>query len=311
MVILATYADGDGMNCFPSVDTLMSDVGTDRRAVQRDLRGLEKDGYIACVVNEKGRGKTKGYLLKIQAGKGRQIPLDMGGTNTTIYKDEKGGKTAPHGDPQRAVKSSIKGGKTTSPIRSTSITSKNIEPLPGEPAGNLPCSGTENLPEDLPSISFAHRVTEELCLPREPGLLEAIASAIDFCVKFEGKTKSSATEYLIARARDEIDHGGSPTRFWFTDRKWRNGNGNGYTSRQLEKRTRNREALVSLTLGDRIHGNHGHDRGAVRNGVVAEVERTNGSDPPGSRVEGNPERPFAGTDARRGGPVHGVGARKF
>lgn len=238
MVILATYADGDGMNCFPSVDTLMSDVGTDRRAVQRDLRGLEKDGYIACVVNEKGRGKTKGYLLKIQTGKGRQIPLDMGGTNTTIYKDEKGGKTAPHNGPQRAVKGSVKGGKTTSPIRSTSITSKNIEPLQGEPAGNLPCSGTENSPEDLPSISFAHRVAEELCLPqRENGLLDSVAGAIDFCVKFEGETKSSATESLIARARDEIDHGGAPTRFWFTDRKWRNGNGNAAGTSKADKRS--------------------------------------------------------------------------
>lgn len=251
MVVLATYADGDGMNCFPSVDTLASDVGTDRRAVQRDLRELEKNGYIACVVDEKGRGKTKGYLLKIQAGKGRQMPLDMGGINTTIYKDVKGGKTAPPEDSKRAVKQPVKGGKTTSPIRSTSITSKNLKPLQGENApGNPPYVCAQNPPEDLPSISFAQHVVTELCLQHENGMVLAVAGAIDFCVKFESKTKSSATEYLIALARDEITHGGSPTRFWFTDRKWRKANGNGnHKTAAGSRAARNVEAIVLSRMG--------------------------------------------------------------
>jgi hypothetical protein len=78
----------------------------------------------------------------------------------------------------------------------------------------------EPLPEDFPGMSFAQKVAAEVCLS-EPGIMHSIAGAIDFCVKFEGKSKNSATEYLIAKARDEIDRGGRVNKFWFTDRRWR------------------------------------------------------------------------------------------
>ena len=112
-----------------------------------------------------------------------------------------------------------------------------------EPSGGMP-------PEDLPAISFAQRVVEELCLHSEPGIMHAVASAINFCVKFEGKSKSSATEYLVAMGRDEIDRGGAPNRFWFSDRKWRTSNGSG-TSKAAERNDRNRANIIQGISGVR------------------------------------------------------------
>jgi hypothetical protein len=224
MVVLATYADGNGLNCFPSVETLALDVGAGRRDIQRDLKELENSGHITREENKQGgRGKTRGYQLHIPVGRGKQFSLDLkSGPNTAVTPKERAGIEAPKLPISKALNCRF------SPVPNKEdhkYTSKNI--VPGEPAGNPPSICSEISPEDLPSISFAQHVVTELCLQHENGMVLAVAGAIDFCVKFESKTKSSATEYLIALARDEITHGGSPTRFWFTDRKWRKANGNG------------------------------------------------------------------------------------
>lgn len=262
--MLATYADGNGLNCFPSVETLASDVGTDRRAVQRDLRALENQRLIKCVTTEAGRGKPRGYILNIDASKGHQIPLAMGGIVTAEPEDEKGGKSNISKEEKGRFQGGKRGGSTHVPIRSTSITSKNINPLQGEPPlKNIPqdCSEItlEISPEDLPSIAVARRVVEELCLHHDPGIIHAVAGAIDFCVKFEGKTKASSTEYLIGLARDEIARGGAPTRFWFTDRKWRNGNGNGKTQRneRTENDKNGTRAAAAVAVARFLRGENG------------------------------------------------------
>lgn len=44
-LLLSTYADADGTNCFPSIATLMAH-GFAKRTVQRNLRTLEADGWL-------------------------------------------------------------------------------------------------------------------------------------------------------------------------------------------------------------------------------------------------------------------------
>lgn len=103
------------------------------------------------------------------------------------------------------------------------------------------------LSEDFPEISFAQRIVEELCLQHEPGMMHAVAGAIAFCVKFEKQSKNSAVEFLIARARAEIERGGVPSRFWFTDRKWRGENGN---ASKVEARAANISAKTRRVLSE-------------------------------------------------------------
>jgi hypothetical protein len=73
----------------------------------------------------------------------------------------------------------------------------------------------------LTPLALATKVSEELCLERSPGMLQTVAGAIEFCVKAEGKSPNAAVEFLIGRGKDQIERGGAPNRFWFSDRKWR------------------------------------------------------------------------------------------
>lgn len=244
LTYMALRSNPDGSNCFPSVASISKATRLNSRVVQYEMRRLEVAGWITCVANEVGgKGKPRVYKLNIPAGKGQQMSLKIdqpkGETEDTL-SNPKGVNL----DAQRVKTKAPKGEKSDVPIRST--LNYPIGSLPGEETEKLP---EQISPEDFPSISLAQKVSVELCLQREVGMLDAVASAIDFCVKFEGKTKSSATEYLIARARDEIDHGGTPNRFWFTDRKWRPGNGNG-----------------------KQHQN-GNDKAGTRAAVAAGVER--------------------------------------
>lgn len=72
----------------------------------------------------------------------------------------------------------------------------------------------------LPPLALAQKVAAELCLEGS-GIIHSIAGAVKFCQKHEGKSPNGAVEFLIAQARDELDHGGAPNKFWFDDRKWR------------------------------------------------------------------------------------------
>jgi hypothetical protein len=49
LLILAKYAGDDGARVFPSVETMAKDTRQDRRAVQKQLRGLESKGLIVNV----------------------------------------------------------------------------------------------------------------------------------------------------------------------------------------------------------------------------------------------------------------------
>lgn len=72
----------------------------------------------------------------------------------------------------------------------------------------------------LPPLTLAQKVAAELCLTGR-GWIEAISGAIEFCVKYENKTADQAVEFLIARAKEDIDRGAAPNTFWFQERKWR------------------------------------------------------------------------------------------
>jgi hypothetical protein len=248
---LALCSNPDGGNCFPSVGMIAKKTKLGESTVHTEMRRLRIAGWITCIDNHNGgKGKPRVYQLNIPAGKGQQMKLGIdprkGAASNTLSRQTKGAES----DGQRVQTKAPKGAKSCSPIRNTLI--YPIGPLPGEPkpAGNPPNICSEISPEDLPSISFDQHVVTELCLQHENGMVLAVAGAIDFCVKFESKTKSSATEYLIALARDEITHGGSPTRFWFTDRKWRKANGNGsHKTAAGSRAARNVEAIVLSRMG--------------------------------------------------------------
>lgn len=233
---MALYSNHDGSNCFPAIDTIAEGTRLARRVVQIEMRRLEDAGWITCIDNHHGgKGKPRVYRLNIPAGKGQQMKLEIepkkqpkkttkkGASSNTLSGEQKGAES----EAQRVLTKAPKGAEPGVYIYSDPY--YPIGSLPGEPepTGNIPYECSEIPVEDLPTISFAQHVAIELCLPQEHGLINVIAGALDFCVKYEGKTKSSATEYLIALARDEITRGGAPTRFWFTDRKWRKTNGNG------------------------------------------------------------------------------------
>lgn len=92
----------------------------------------------------------------------------------------------------------------------------------GPPKGSAKGSH-EDADEDanqLPYPALAQKVCAELCLSG-PSWINAIAGAVEFLVKFENKTKNQAVDFLIARAKEEIQRRTAPSTFWFTERKWK------------------------------------------------------------------------------------------
>lgn len=79
----------------------------------------------------------------------------------------------------------------------------------------------------LPPLALAHKIAVECLLPRNPRMLEAIAGAIEYCVKADGKTKNQAVEFLLPLVDAERKRGSPANVYWFDDRKWLKGNDNG------------------------------------------------------------------------------------
>lgn len=220
LLALADWANDEGV-CWPSVPTIAKKSRLGVRQVRRILADLETAKVIT--IKEKcGRGNTNVYKLNLTI-----CPVFVELNPVTDDLENLTFLTSKPDISDNAIRKE--------PSVSTTVS---------EPSWKMP-------PEDLPAISFAQRVVEELCLGHEPGILHAAAGAINFCVKFESKTKSSATEYLIALAKDEIDRGGAPTRFWFTDRKWRNGNVPGNSKAQ---RVQDESLDAIRTAVSRING---------------------------------------------------------
>lgn len=69
---LADWADDEGGNIWPSIDTMARKVGAHPRTVQRQLRLLEESGLVRIEHGGGGRGRTR--RLRLQTQKGDKLP---------------------------------------------------------------------------------------------------------------------------------------------------------------------------------------------------------------------------------------------
>ena len=87
LATLAAYADADGTNIFPAIDTVARKCGFDRRTVQRHLRSLEDDGVMVKVAEARQHRPAK-YRIDMAA---------LGVTPAPPLNDPRGGRIAPRG----------------------------------------------------------------------------------------------------------------------------------------------------------------------------------------------------------------------
>jgi hypothetical protein len=182
--------------------------------------------YELVLAKEKrSHGVTAGQLVSQRdTGTERQ---EVSPDDSTVSQDDTGGVTAR---------------QLVSPADTCNKEVRNTKTIDEEPEG----AGDA---EHLPPLALTRKVIEECCLADNPGMVHAVASAIDFLVKVESKSKNAAVEFLIALAKDEIERGGAPNKFWFDDRKWRVATNGAGTSRTEQLRTDNRKAIVRAAMG--------------------------------------------------------------
>lgn len=65
LMALADWADDNGSNCYPSVYELSEYLTCSERTVQRLLRELEVDGWIAVIGNANGGATSRRYCLNV------------------------------------------------------------------------------------------------------------------------------------------------------------------------------------------------------------------------------------------------------
>jgi hypothetical protein len=97
---------------------------------------------------------------------------------------------------------------------------ENKQPEP-EPEPEPSQNQREKDARELPPLMLAHKIVMEASLPRNPGMLQAVGGAIEFCVKQESMSPNAAVEFLLKEAQAVTNRGGAPNRFWFDDRGWR------------------------------------------------------------------------------------------
>ena len=284
LLALADWANDAGV-CWPSVPAIARKARLSDRQVRRILDELEEQKIIT--VQEK-RGRKKG-------GEYATCVYKLNLTICPVLVDLKPVTDDMEDLTFEAAKPDIR----DSAIRKEPSVNTTVI----EPSGEMP-------PEDLPELAFAHQVVEELCQQNEPGMMHAVAGAIKFCVKFEGMTKASATRHLIARAREQIARGEAPNRFWFTDRKWRQGavNGNGSTSKADQRSADIRsstgkvfERMRSVLVDDA--GSVSQQNGGQRTGVV-----DSRIDPGNGEILDSGNGGGSGRDGKKSAPVRDSGA---
>ncbi|MHB8405564.1 MAG: helix-turn-helix domain-containing protein [Gammaproteobacteria bacterium] len=70
-IVLANYADAEGHNIFPAVATVAKKTHQTERTVQRQLRRIEKSGWLILEENEHGgRHKSRRYPINLEWLKG-------------------------------------------------------------------------------------------------------------------------------------------------------------------------------------------------------------------------------------------------
>ncbi|WP_111994448.1 helix-turn-helix domain-containing protein [Burkholderia pseudomallei] len=118
---LADYANADGTQIFPSVQTMARKSRQSRRTVQYQIRRMEKSGWlIACGRSHGGRGKTQEYRINPDWINAPPAAISQSANNDT--KDATGDNKGANGD--------VKGGKSFAPKPSVTVidSSKKHQP---------------------------------------------------------------------------------------------------------------------------------------------------------------------------------------
>jgi hypothetical protein len=201
--------------------------------------------------------------IEFEPGKGYRVLL------STIYQAVSETDTRP----SESDTTSIRSGQAKRPIQTPKV-SKTDTPNKEEEKDLEGSEKEGEDAEDLPPQALAHKVIDECTLPRNPQVFQAIAGAIEFCVKEEHKSKGDAVTFIITCVRDALDRGETVNRFWFDDRAWRKKRANeSGTTKTEQLRTDNRAAIVSAALDPRFRGGNGHHRATVEAGAVPEGAR--------------------------------------
>ncbi|MGF6549336.1 helix-turn-helix domain-containing protein [Paraburkholderia youngii] len=127
---LADHAHDDGSHIYPSVETLAEKTRQSERAVQYQLRRMEKSGWLILVGQKKGgRGNSREYRINAEWINGAEL--------APISERSKGAKTAPN---EKGANGDIKGatGDTKGAKQSTkgckAFAPESLEP--SEPSEN-------------------------------------------------------------------------------------------------------------------------------------------------------------------------------
>jgi DNA-binding MarR family transcriptional regulator len=200
---LGRHADNKTGRCTKRQADIAAAFGCSTDTVQRHTAKLVEAGLIA--IKEGAIGKTFTYVLlqvhKVQAANcGVVEPQNAAQKNADCGTTDR--KMRPS-EPQIAV--------ATKEARLSQDFSQDGEAAP-QPDADA---------EALPSLSLARKVIEDCCLADNPSMVRAVASAIDYCLKREGRSKGEAVRFLINRCSEALDTGEAVNRFWFDDRAWR------------------------------------------------------------------------------------------
>ena len=132
---LADHAHDDGTHIFPGIASLAEKTRQSERAVQYQLRSMEKSGWLILVGQAKGgRGKAREYRINPDWINGAEIAPIAGGVKgeeiAPIHNDAKGANESAEGcnpEQERVQNGALKGATAIAP--ESSVTVK-------EPSGN-------------------------------------------------------------------------------------------------------------------------------------------------------------------------------
>ena len=162
-VYLCRHVWNSTQRCTKKQTEIAEAFAVNRKRIQRHLAKLVDAGLVA--VEQEGRADATSYIL-----------LDVPKQDITLRSQNRTSQDAP--------KQGIGCPKMSHPIRkqdSLQDSSQDGETAPEQDADA----------EALQSVTLARKVIEQCYLPHHPSMVRAVAGAIDFCVKREGRTKRS------------------------------------------------------------------------------------------------------------------------
>jgi len=203
LVVLATFADESGGNCWPSKTTIAKKARASRRGVQKVLRRLERRGLVSVVARASRHNSTR-YQLNLAAltRDEPRSPLDpvRGEPGSPLKASRRPSRGEPEdtlGANQRTVR-----GEPGSPDPSLTVLDPSIPP----PAVHSPADDTN---DDEPPFAvyrtFASEALQELAFNRQSGDLGAVSERVkQKCARagiryHAGKIQQATDAALVAR----------------------------------------------------------------------------------------------------------------